>query len=97
MRYDHSQVVTFRSFEVLLSGALLVQEANGELPYYFIEGEHYLGFSTLSELAGVLRFIADHRQEAEAIRRAGHAFAQARYSDEMIIAQLEQRLFFPAG
>jgi hypothetical protein len=26
-----------------------------------------------------------------------HPFAQARYSDEMIIAQLEQRLFFPAG
>ncbi len=96
MRFDQSHVVTFRSFEVILSGALLVQEATPEMDHYFVEGEHYLAFSTLAELASVVRFITDHPEEAEAIRRCGNAFAREHYSDEKIIGHLDRRLFFSA-
>ncbi|MBF0461741.1 MAG: glycosyltransferase family 1 protein [Magnetococcales bacterium] len=93
MRADHSHVVTFRSFEVLFSGALLVQEATAEMDYYFIAGEHYLPFATLAELAAVVRFMTEHPDEAEAIRRCGNAFARERYSDERIIGCLERRVW----
>ncbi|MBF0161463.1 MAG: glycosyltransferase family 1 protein [Magnetococcales bacterium] len=97
MRYDQSHVVTFRSFEVVLSGALLLQEATPEMDYYFVAGEHYLPFSTLTELAAVMQFIRNHPAEAEEIRRCGAAFAREHYNDDRIIGHLDQRLFFQAG
>ncbi|MBF0399729.1 MAG: glycosyltransferase family 1 protein [Magnetococcales bacterium] len=96
MRSNQDHVVTFRSFEVVLSGALLIQEATPEMDAYFVAGDHYLPFSTLAELASVIRFITEQREEAEEIRRCGNAFARERYSDEKIIGYLDRRLFFPA-
>lgn len=95
MRANQDYVVTFRTFEVILSGALLLQEETPEMDAYFVAGDHYLPFSTLAELASVIRFITEHREEAEEIRRCGHNFARERYCDDNIIGYLDRRLFFP--
>lgn len=88
--------VTDRTFEALLSGALLVQESPSDLSHYFIPGLHYLPFSSLAELSAVVQFIWEHPQEAEAIRRCGHAFACERYSDAQLIRQLEVFVYHTA-
>jgi len=95
MRSDLSCIVTGRSFETIISGSLLVQEATPDMDYYFTAGEHYLSFETLAELVAVVRFLAEHRDEAEEVRRCGNAFARERYSDDRLVGYLDKRLFFP--
>ena len=95
MRPNQERVVTFRCFETILGGSLLVQEASPSMHCYFIAGEHYLEFSSLADLAAVSHFIANNREEAEEIRRSGHAFAQEHYRDEKIIGYLDKFLYFP--
>ena len=95
MRTDQSCITTGRSFEVLFGGALLVEEFSPNMSYFFIAGEHYLAFSTLAELVAIIRFIHQHPEKAEAIRRSGHAFARKVYSDEKLIGYLDALLFFP--
>ena len=86
--------LNFRSFEVPLSGALLIQEFSPLMHKFFIPGEHYLEFSTIAELSAIVRFITDHREEAEDVRRRGNEFAREHYRDEKIIGQLDHRLYF---
>ncbi|MBF0399998.1 MAG: glycosyltransferase family 1 protein [Magnetococcales bacterium] len=88
-----TRYLTYRSFEVPLSGALLVQDFTPLMHHYFIPGEHYLEFSTIAELAAIARFITERREEAEAVRRRGHAFARAHYNDETIIGQIDKFLY----
>ncbi|MBF0460615.1 MAG: glycosyltransferase [Magnetococcales bacterium] len=95
MRANQTCTVTFRSFETLLAGSLLVQEASPSMVRHFILGEHYLEFSTLAELIALMRFVRDHRAEAEAIRQRGHRFAQERYNDAKLIGYWDKALFFP--
>ncbi|MEO5363171.1 MAG: glycosyltransferase [Magnetococcus sp. DMHC-8] len=83
-----------RSLEVLLSGALLVQEVCPNLDCYLIAGEHYLEFSTVAELAAVMRWIADHREEAEEVRQRGCAFAREHWRDERTIGYIDRFLYF---
>ena len=87
--------VNWRTFEGILCGALLVQEAGPDTYHYFIPGEHYLEFSTLSELTAIARFITDNRDEAEEVRRRGNDFARAHYSDEKLIGYIDKWLYFP--
>ena len=93
--HHHSRIATGRSFETLLSGSLLVQEMSREMDYFFIPGEHYLEFSSVAELAAIVRFIDENREEAEAIRQRGHTFAREYYSDKRLIGFLDKALFFP--
>ncbi|MBF0162871.1 MAG: glycosyltransferase family 1 protein [Magnetococcales bacterium] len=88
--------LTGRSFEVLLSGALLVQEYSPLMHNHFIPGEHYLEFTTIAELTSIMRFINERPEEAEEVRRRGHAFARARYNDERIIGQIDYLLYHQA-
>ncbi|MBF0185798.1 MAG: glycosyltransferase family 1 protein [Magnetococcales bacterium] len=89
-------IVTHRSFEVPLSGSLLIQEYATDMCRYFIPGEHYLEFDSVAELAGIVHFIIKRPEEAEEIRRAGNAFAREQYSDNKLIGYLEQFLW-PQG
>ncbi|MBF0162626.1 MAG: DUF563 domain-containing protein [Magnetococcales bacterium] len=84
--------VTDDVLDLLLAGSLLVREASPHMRRYFTPGEHYLEFSSLVELATLVRFIEQHREAAEGIRRAGQAFAQARYSDAAWVGALERFL-----
>lgn len=95
MRQNQECVVIGRSFDVPVSGSLLVQESTPEMDYYFVSGEHYLEFSTLAELSAVMRFITEHREEAEEIRRRGCLFARERYNDEAMIGYLDRFLYDP--
>jgi hypothetical protein len=94
MRPDLSRIITGRSFETLLAGALLVQEEAPDMDSYFVAGEHYLSFSNVAELRAIARFIAERPAEAEAIRRAGNVFARERYNDEKLIGYLDKDLFY---
>lgn len=93
MRKDRSRIVTGRSFEVILAGSLLVQESTPDMHSYFISGEHFLEFSTFSELMAVVRFISENREAVESIRRQGYAFARTMYDDEKIIGYLDNLMF----
>jgi hypothetical protein len=88
LRRDGSRMVTGRSFEALLSGALLVQEFCPEFDAYALPGRHYLSFSSPAELCGLWQFIRDCPKEAEAIRNAGYDFAKERYTDHAILGAL---------
>lgn len=94
MRPDLSCITTGRTFETILCGALLVQEATPDLDYFFISGEHYLSFSSFAELKAICEFIKSDPAAAEAIRRTGSDFALAHYSDHKIIGYLERKLFY---
>lgn len=87
--------ISGRSFEIPLSGALLVQEYSPQMHRCFTPGEHYLEFTTIAELAAIVRFIAERPEEAEEIRRCGHAFAREHYSSDAIISQIDRYLYFP--
>ncbi|MEO5355117.1 MAG: glycosyltransferase [Magnetococcus sp. XQGC-1] len=94
MLEGENRYLTGRTFEVPLCGALLVQEASPLTHYYFIPGEHFLEFSTISELVGVMQFIKEHREEAEEIRRCGNAFARERYNDARMVAHFDHFLYY---
>ncbi|MEO5338930.1 MAG: glycosyltransferase 61 family protein [Magnetococcus sp. MYC-9] len=89
----HRSPVADQSLEILLGGSLLVQESSPHMQRYFVPGEHYLEFSTLTELAAIVRFITERREEAEAIRRAGRSFARKQYGDKALVGYLDRRLF----
>ncbi len=93
MRPDLSCVITDRTFEVPLVGALLVQEAAADIDYFFVSGEHYLGFSNFAELRAIARLVAEQPDTVQEIRRAGHDFAVARYADEKLMGYLDALLF----
>lgn len=95
MRQNQDRIAVGRSFEVPLSGSLLVQEATEDLSCFFSAGEHYLEFATLAELSAIVQFIHHHKPEAEEIRRCGTAFARQHYSEEKIIGYIDKQLFYP--
>ena len=86
-------MVTHRSFEVPLSGSLLVQEYAADMCRFFVPGEHYLEFNSVAELVAIARFIRERPEEAEEIRRAGNAFAREHYSDDALIGYLDKFLW----
>ncbi len=96
MRPDLSKIVTGRVWEALVSGALLVTENCADMDRYLISGEHYLGFSTLPELASIARFLVEYPKQAETVRRQGHAFVREHYNDDRIIGCLDRLLHHPA-
>lgn len=85
--------VTARTFETIAAGSLLVQERAPEADCFFIEGEHYLPFSSFAELKGIFAFLKDHTAEAEKIRRRGNDFYRQRYHDDKLVGTLDHRLF----
>jgi hypothetical protein len=96
MRIDGTRTLVGRSFEIPWAGALLVEEHNDDIEYYFTPGEHMLTFSTLPELMAIADLIRDRPELVETIRRRGHAFATERYSDTRIIGALDLALW-PEG
>ena len=93
MREDLSQTATSRTFETTLSGALLVEEWSPDIDYYYAAGEHYLPFSSFSELWSIIRFVEENPDQAEEIRRNGTRFAREKYGNANIIANIDYLLF----
>lgn len=97
MRPDLSTIYSGRCSESILAGSLLLQETSANVDYYFVAGEHYLEFASVSELAAIACFIAENPDAAEEIRRRGHAFAREHYNDEKLIGYLDNCLYFSAA
>lgn len=93
MRSDLTRIVTGRCFETIAAGALLIQEQTDNMDYYFIEGEHYLSFTTFSELRSIFNFLAERKDEAEEIRRRGAEFYRQTYNDDKLVGYLDYALF----
>jgi hypothetical protein len=93
MRRDGSRIVTGRTFEAPLAGALLIQETVPDLEHFFVAGEHYLPFTSFAELRAVCDLVTQDPARAQKIRRAGHEFAVARYADDRLIGYLDALLF----
>lgn len=93
MRIDGTRTLVGRSFEIPWAGALLVEEHNDDIEYYFTPGEHMLTFSTLPELMAIADLIRHQPELVETIRRRGHAFATERYSDDRIIGGIDLALW----
>jgi hypothetical protein len=96
MRKDYARIITGRSFEAMLAGALLLQEEADDLDYFFVAGEHYLPFRSFADLRDACDLVTRDPARAQKIRRAGHAFAVARYADDRLIGYLDALLFHPA-
>ena len=63
---------TFRYWEILASGSLLVSKRNAlQMPSELVEGEHYLGFDTIDELEKIIEFIVKDQKNANNIRKSG--------------------------
>lgn len=89
-----ADTIVGRAFEIPLSGSLLIQETSPSMQACFIAGEHYLEFSSISELVSIAHFITERPEEAEEIRQRGYAFARDRYSSEKLAGYLDYQLYF---
>lgn len=96
MRPNLMPAITGRTFEILASGSLLVQERAPDLDCFLTAGEHYLSFSSVAELRAIADFIRDKPEQAEEIRRAGNAFFRATFSDDKVIGYLDKKLHYAA-
>lgn len=78
-RHDPSRVVTqhlhLREFEAPMSGALYCTGYTDELAEFFEPDEEVLVYRNQHELLDKIRYYLAHPDEAERIRRAGHARA----------------------
>ncbi|HEX3969753.1 MAG TPA: glycosyltransferase [Stellaceae bacterium] len=92
-RSNGTRTLTGRTFETLATGGLLVQERSDDIDLFFTAGRHYLRFETLTDLFDIAALLQQDPERAEAIRREGAAFFAERYSDEKLIAYLDQFLF----
>jgi hypothetical protein len=66
-------VITGRTWEILSSGALLLQNSSKILDGLFDEGVHYLAFSSKKDLLSQLNFLSQHPTYAENIASAGES------------------------
>ncbi len=72
--------VRLRDFEAPMSGAFYMVEAMDELTRFFEPGKEIVFYEDADDLAEKARWYLDHPAEREAIRKAGHARAQAEHT-----------------
>ena len=78
-RSNGEVIVTGRFYESIAIGATLLQEWSPPLSRFFVEGEHFLSFSTYSELETILERLRSSRDPME-IGRKGREYALRNYS-----------------
>lgn len=67
---------TFRYWEILASGSLLVSKRNAlKMPNELVEGVHYLGFDTIDDLDETIQFIIENPSKIRKIRREGYDYS----------------------
>lgn len=85
-----------RDFEVPMSGGLYVTQYNPELRTAYALDREIVCYRGLDDLAERLRHLLDHPEEADRIRRAGHARAAAEHSWDHRFARLLERTLGPS-
>lgn len=92
-RTTGEKIFTGRSAETLTCGAVLLQESNAGVDWFYHEHRHYLSFSCVEELALSLRFVDEQPTLARDVARAGMAFFDRAYGPvvwwEMLAGALE--------
>ncbi len=95
-RLDGSKILTGRTFEAILAGALLVQERTEDVDYYFTSNEHYLEFSTVGDIIQINEMIRREPEKIMEMRWRAFRHYQAHYSGAQIAACLDKLLFYPS-
>jgi hypothetical protein len=93
VRENGYRLITGRTFESIWAGACLIQEQAQEVEDYFTPGQHYLSFKTFAELVALLNAVDRNPNLARKIAQAGHAFYQAHYNDQLLVAHIDHMLF----
>lgn len=91
-RRDGSRPYTGRAFEVISLNRLLVQENCPEFHRYFVDGEHFLEFSTFEELSATIEFLRLRPNIARKICSQGYQFYKERYSCKKLAEHLQMLL-----
>ena len=80
-----------RVFEVMHSGAMLLEERNDQIAVYFTEGMDYVAFSSEEEMVEKIRYYLQHEEERLAIARSGYLKVRSRFTGkqfwEMLLLQ----------
>jgi hypothetical protein len=80
-----------RVFEVMHSGAMLLEERNDQTAFYFTEGTDYVAFSSEEEMVEKIRYYLQHEEECLAIARSGYLKVRSRFTGkqfwEMLLLQ----------
>ena len=77
-----------RVFEVMHSGALLLEERNDQIAEYFIEGVDYVAFSTKEEMVKKIKYYLANENERLFIARNGRNKVQASFTGAQFWAKL---------
>jgi spore maturation protein CgeB len=72
-----------RVFEVMFSGALLIENLNTETPQYFTPMSDYVAFDTKEDLVDKVRYYLEHEDERQQIALNGYRKATKEYSPQV--------------
>ena len=91
-RTNGRPILTNRTIEAPVYGALLLEEATADTAYFMRPFEHYVPFDNLAELATRLIQLLSDAPLRESIQRAGHSWARQHFGDLHFWARLLWRL-----
>lgn len=81
-----------RVFEVMFSGALLVENQNTETPQYFTPMSEYVAFDTKEDLVDKVRYYLEHEDERRQIADSGYRRALKQYNHNEFWAKVMSKL-----
>ena len=92
-RANEIGILTGRTVEALLHDSLLLEQQSADTDYFLRPFEHYVPFSTLTELIARMRRVLDDAPLRERITRAGAAWARRYFSGAQFWARLFAMLY----
>jgi hypothetical protein len=81
-----------RVFEILFSGALLMENANSETPQYFTPMVDYVVFDSKQDLVDKVRYYLEHDDERQQIAYSGYLKATTEYNHNVFWTKVMAKL-----
>ncbi|MBV8166335.1 MAG: glycosyltransferase family 1 protein, partial [Alphaproteobacteria bacterium] len=91
-RYTGARIATGRTFEIPLSGGLLLEEDSADSRYFLKPGVHCVTFANLAELEAATRALLADPASCRRIAGAGQAWAKRYFTGDHFWAGILQRL-----
>ena len=88
-RMDGSRSITGRTFEILLTNGLLIQEYSPETSFYLEPNRHFIEFKNLNELVDIINALQKNPNEFESIRKRANSFYNENYNDHKLVKFIE--------
>ena len=88
-RMDGSRSITGRTFEILLTNGLLIQEYSPETSFYLEPNQHFIEFKNLNELVDIINALQKNPNEFESIRKRANSFYNENYNDHKLVKFIE--------